>query len=221
MSIANGAHLTLTSVEFPTIFSVTVPAVLSKVACAFPPADHGTQLAVVSVTVVTTGPAKVVAETAAVWAEQLPDASQADAVYEYVVAAVNPMSLKPTVTDVPTCVPFRKNLYTDTAVLSVDPVKAKLIWVCETGVAVRFVGTVGGVVSGAEPVVKAQTLVSMVTPALFFKPDNVTATELNPEKLLVGVKLTPALPKADTVPVTAIPRTTVKDELLMLTGSMS
>jgi hypothetical protein len=83
-----------------------------------------------------------------------PAASFARTRYEYEVEAVNPVSLNEVAVGVAICAKFaqaapvqRSTLYPVTPTLSVEAVQARLICVPEAGVAARFVGAVGGVVS--------------------------------------------------------------------------
>ncbi len=62
--------------------------------------------------------------------------------------AVRPVSLNVVPVGVATWVPLRNTLYPVTPTLSVEAVQLRLTWVPDTGVAVRPVGTLGGVVSG-------------------------------------------------------------------------
>lgn len=70
---------------------------------------------------------------------------------------VNPESLDVVAVGVAICAKFaqpppeqRSTLYPVTPTLSVDAVQTRLICVADAAVAVKFVGAVGGVVSGAE-----------------------------------------------------------------------
>jgi hypothetical protein len=74
------------------------------------------------------------------------------------VEALNPVSLKVTPVGVAICAKFeqpapeqRSTLYPITETLSVEAVHVRLTCVLEAAFAVRFVGVVGGVVSGGGP----------------------------------------------------------------------
>jgi hypothetical protein len=84
-----------------------------------------------------------------------PAASTARTLYEYEVAAANPISLNAAPVGVAICAKFaqpapehRSTLYPATPTLSVDAVQERLICVAKVAVAVKFAGVDGGVVSG-------------------------------------------------------------------------
>jgi hypothetical protein len=102
----------------------------------------------------------VVAVAVFEYALLFPAASLARTRYEYEVEGVNPVSLNVVPVGVAICAKLaqaapeqRSTLYPVTPTLSVEAVHARLICVVDAAVAVRFVGAVGGVVSGGVSVV--------------------------------------------------------------------
>lgn len=99
--------------------------------------------------------ARVVAEKTFEYALLFPAASTARTLYEYEVAAANPISLNAAPVGVAICAKFaqpapkhRSTLYPATPTLSVDAVQERLICVAKVAVAVKFAGVDGGIVSG-------------------------------------------------------------------------
>jgi hypothetical protein len=133
----------------------SVEAVQVKLICVEDAAIALKLLGVVSVGV------GVLAVAVVEYALRFPAASVARTRYEYEVDPVNPVSLNVVAIGVATCAKFAQGapwhlstLYPMTPTLSVDAVHAKLSCAGEAAVAAKFVGVVGGVVSGGGGVVE-------------------------------------------------------------------